>query len=102
MGIEARQHAGDRGLHELLVGDRIDRIVPNPLKRLAEQVELLVDAALVGGGAAAVLAPAFCRAVCGRAAAGVKKTSSATANAVLRIRSSISGKESRSSRAPAH
>ena len=46
--IEAGQHAGDRGLDQLLVGDRFDRILPDPLEGLAEQVQLLVDAALAG------------------------------------------------------
>ena len=46
MRVEARQHPGDRGLDKLTVGDRLDRILTNPLERLAKQVELLVDPAL--------------------------------------------------------
>jgi hypothetical protein len=46
MRVEAGQHAGDRGLHELAVGHRLDGVVADALERLAEQVELLVDAAL--------------------------------------------------------
>ena len=43
--IETGQHAGDRGAHELAVADRLDRVVADPLERLAEQVQLLVNGA---------------------------------------------------------
>ena len=46
MRAETGQHAGDRGLDQLAVGDRFDRIVTDPLEGLAEQVELLVNPAL--------------------------------------------------------
>src|SRR5438477_8777988 len=46
--VEAGQHAGDRGLDQLLVGDRLDRVLADPLEGLAEKIELLVDAALAG------------------------------------------------------
>src|SRR6202043_2211104 len=46
--VEPGQHPGDRGLDQLVVADRLDRILADTLERLAEQIELLVDAALAG------------------------------------------------------
>jgi len=44
--IEARQHAGDRRADQLGVGDRINRVLADPLKGLDEEIQLFVNAVL--------------------------------------------------------
>ena len=45
MRIEPGQHARDRGLDQLAVANRLDRVLADTLERLAEQVELIVNPA---------------------------------------------------------
>src|SRR6185312_16180070 len=46
--VERREHALDGILHQRLLVDRLDIVAPHPLQHVAEQVELLVEFALVG------------------------------------------------------
>jgi len=46
MRVEAGQHAGDRGLHQLAVGDRVDRVMADPFKGFVKQIELFEDTAV--------------------------------------------------------
>ena len=45
--IEARQHAADRGIDQLFVGDRVDCVLTDTLEGFVEQIELLVNRVLV-------------------------------------------------------
>jgi len=48
MRVERRQHAVDGVLHQRLLVDRLDIVAADALQHVAEQVELLVELALVG------------------------------------------------------
>jgi hypothetical protein len=48
MRVEGREHAVDGILHQRLLVDRLDIVAADSLEHVAEQVELLVELALVG------------------------------------------------------
>jgi hypothetical protein len=50
MRIERAQHAVDGILDELLLLDRLDIVAADALQHVAEQVELLIELALVAAG----------------------------------------------------
>ena len=79
MRIERGQHAVDRRLDELLVGDLLDIIGAHPLEHLAEQIELAVGVGIGRGGVA-------CGVVGGAAPSGEQQKQSIAAEAAAIVK----------------